>query len=350
LYHDQPAGIVRRQQSAVPKQTERSHIGRKHQYRKAPVTLISKIYDWAGALLISLAAPFMRNTRFNLQYNPRTKAALLKAGVLPIIDHFYEPLIDPGTLRNLDAVRSLPAIDFNIDGQIAVLNSLSDDAAVNVLFEKAERATDFILHNGYFENGDADLWFRVIQHFKPRRIIEIGSGHSTKVARLALDLNRQTDGNYHCDHTCIDPNAPVWLDQFGPKIIRQKVEDVGLEPFAHLKAGDILFIDSSHVIRPQGDVLFEYLEILPSLAPGVLVHLHDIFTPHDYPADWLQNRQYLWNEQYLLEAFLGDNKNWEILLGANMLMDVDFELLRARCPSLDREKAPRSFYIRRVAL
>jgi Methyltransferase domain len=300
-------------------------------------------------VLVPLLARFLKLARFNMSIFPRIKAALRKAGVFPLVDHFHEPLIDPSGLSNLDAVRSLPAINFNSAAQVAQLDALSGDAAVNILFEPTANATAFTLNNGYFENGDADLWFRVIQHFKPRRIIEIGSGHSTKVATLAIAHLKSCDQHYDCEHTCIDPNAATWLDQLGPKIVREKVEGLPLDHFTDLAAGDILFIDSSHVIRPQGDVLFEYLQILPALAPGVVVHIHDIFTPRDYLAEWLQDRQYFWNEQYLVEAFLSYNHDWEILLASNMLMHDHFDLYKSKCPSLDRSNPPRSLYIRRVA-
>jgi hypothetical protein len=312
-----------------------------------PMTIKSKIIDIIGAMFILFAAPFLRHARFRMHARPLIKAVLTKVGVFPVLDHYYEPMVVTDQLQNLSAVRNLPGIDFNLEAQKALMARLPSDAAIDVLFKEPSNEHAFVLKNGYFENGDADVWFRVIQHFKPARIIEIGSGHSTKVARLALACNEQETGGAHCEHICIDPNAPHYLDLLDVQVIRQKVETVDLSMFKKLGPGDILFIDSSHVIRPQGDVLFEYLQILPSLALGVIVHIHDIFTPREYPADWLQERRYLWNEQYLLEAFLTHNNCWEVLLASNMLMHEQFDLLKSKCPSLDRNKVPRSLYIRR---
>jgi Methyltransferase domain len=308
-----------------------------------------RLADFLGSLLVPVVAWFLKRARFNMAGSPRVKAALLKGGVFPLVDHFHEPLIDASELRDLDVPRQLTAIDFNGTAQAALLEAFPGDDSVTVLFETATEPNSFRLNNGYFENGDADLWFRVIQHFRPHRIIEIGCGHSTKVAQLAISHLKRGNKQYQCEHTCIDPNAAQWLDQLGPRIIRKKVEKTSLQRFSELKSGDILFIDSSHVIKPQGDVLFEYLQILPTLAPGVIVHIHDMFTPRDYPAEWLQGRQYFWNEQYLVEAFLCNNSNWEILLAANMLMHDHFELFKSKCPSLDAVNVPRSFYIRRVS-
>jgi Methyltransferase domain len=312
------------------------------------MALKHRLLDWVGSLFIPAIAICARRVRFNLQAYPRINTALRRHGVFPIIDHFYEPMITTDRLSDLNAIRNLPGIDLNIKGQLAVLEGLSEDNSINILFAETGDPAAFKLNNGYFENGDADLWFRVIQHFKPARIIEIGSGHSTKVARLALAQNLRDDSAYRCAHICIDPFAPDWLEALGPTVVREKVETLDVSVFAKLARSDILFIDSSHIIRPQGDVLFEYLEVLPSLAPGVIVHLHDIFTPRDYLADWVQNRHYFWNEQYLVEAFLTNNSGWEIILAGNMLAHEHCDLFRARCPSLDPSNMPRSLYIRKL--
>ena len=119
--------------------------------------------------------------------------------------------------------------------------------------------------------------------------------------------------------------------------------------FQQLSENDILFIDSSHVIRPQGDVLYEFLELLPLLPPGVIVHIHDIFTPRDYPQDWVTGAVILWNEQYLLEAFLTQNPHWEIVGALNHLKHHHFGAFKAACPAISPEVEPGSFYIRRKA-
>lgn len=111
-----------------------------------------------------------------------------------------------------------------------------------------------------------------------------------------------------------------WLDGVsGIEVLCQKIEQMDNQLLLELEKDDILFIDSSHVIRPQGDVLCEYLEILPILKPGVMVHIHDIFTPRDYLDHWLIDEVKLWNEQYLLEAFLSCNSQFEIIAALNFL-------------------------------
>ncbi len=139
-----------------------------------------------------------------------------------------------------------------------------------------------------------------------------------------------------------------WLERTGVSIIRKKIEDVDKVLFSELGENDILFIDSSHIIRPQGDVLFEYLELLPSLSKGVIVHIHDIFSPKDYRDDWMRKEVKFWNEQYLLEAFLTSNRDWKIIGALNFLHHNYFENLRDKCAFLTPDREPGSFYIQKI--
>ena len=117
-----------------------------------------------------------------------------------------------------------------------------------------------------------------------------------------------------------------------------------------MRENDILFIDSSHIIRPQGDVLFEIQHILPELNPGVLIHVHDIFTPKDYLSEWVFNDRRLWNEQYLLESFLSCNSQFEIIGALNYLKHHHWDLLASKLPVLKKEshREPGSFWIRKL--
>jgi hypothetical protein len=183
---------------------------------------------------------------------------------------------------------------------------------------------------------------------KPRRIFEIGSGHSTRMAIRALARNRAEDPEYSCRHVCIEPYEMPWLEQAGVEVVRSKVETLDVAFFSELEAGDILFIDSSHIIRPQGDVLFEYLELLPTLRPGVIVHVHDIFSPRNYLESWLVEGVKFWNEQYLLEAFLTHNSDWKIIGALNWLHHNHSDALKEVAPHLTPKGEPGSFYLRKV--
>ncbi len=287
--------------------------------------------------------------RVGMQRLPICRDVLCKVGILPIRRHYYEPLPDPSAFRRpLDVERSLPGIDWNIEGQLQFMNSLHYAGELNDLCGPRSSLTDFRLENGSFESGDAEYLYQLIRARKPRRFFEIGSGHSTLIARRAIARNAEEPGGHPCKHLCIEPFEAPWLEQTGVQVIRSRVEDVDSGLFRELEENDVLFIDSSHVIRPQGDVLVEYLEILPSLRRGVIVHVHDVFSPRDYLKEWVVDRMWLWNEQYLLEAFLTGNRSWRILGALNLLHHHHFEELSRVCPYLVRDREPGSFYIERV--
>ena len=279
---------------------------------------------------------------------PFCRRALLRVGVFPIRNHFYEPQFDHGE-ADFSRERSLPGIDWNVAGQLSMLARLTYAGELAGLPQAPAGRLQFHFNNGQFESGDAEYWYQMVRAVKPRRIVEIGSGNSTLLAAAAIAKNRAQDPHYRCEHACIEPYLMPWLEQAGVAVLRAKVEDVGRAPFAGLAENDILFIDSSHIIRPQGDVLFEYLELLPSLAPGVIVHVHDIFSPRNYLARWLREEVKFWNEQYLLEAFLSHNRDWQILGALNWLHHHHYERLKAVAPYLTPGREPGSFYLRKVA-
>ena len=171
----------------------------------------------------------------------------------------------------------------------------------------------------------------------------------TSAAIKAIHKNHEQDPDYECDHVCVEPYEMAWLEKTNVSVIRKKVEDVELSFFSTLQENDILFIDSSHIIRPQGDVLFEYLELLPTINKGVIVHIHDIFSPRNYLKSWLEDEVRFWNEQYLLEAFLCHNNSWKIIGALNYLHHNHYEKLKSVAPFLTPDREPGSFYIQKVA-
>jgi predicted O-methyltransferase YrrM len=204
---------------------------------------------------------------------------------------------------------------------------------------------DFHLDNGRFVRGDAEFLYQFIRTIKPKKIIEIGSGYSTKIARLAHIKNKQ-ETSKSTKHICIEPFEMKWLEDLGDiDIIRSRVETLLLDWSSELQAGDLLFIDSSHIIRPHGDVLKEYLDILPRLSAGVYVHIHDIFSPRDYLKRW-QHQMNFWNEQYILEALLSNTNRYEVVAALNLLKHDQFDALQRVCPYISANDEPGSIYIR----
>lgn len=314
------------------------------------------IVDLILAPLVLMAAVLMKAVRrFGVWRMPVSKGIFNRIGVYPIRDHYYEPMYNyqKHLRHSLRDERNLPGINLNEAGQLAWLGQFDYATELERIPLKPSPGKLFYYNNPNFAEGDAECLYSLIRLKKPKRIIEIGSGFSTMMAREAIEQNRCEEASYSCRHICIEPYEMQWLDAIdGIEVIRQKVEEAEPSLFGQLEADDILFIDSSHVIRPQSDVLTEYLEILPILKPGVLIHIHDIFTPYDYLDHWLIDEVKLWNEQYLLEAFLSCNPQFEIILALNYLSHKHPAELVEKFPMLRgnvEQAEPRSIWIRKVA-
>ena len=252
--------------------------------------------------------------------------------------HYYEPLPDFGsiTAEQIDRRRSYPAIDFRWEDQLTLLDELAK-------YRHELPKIEFDFENDFFSGLDAAVYYSLIRHLKPRRIIEIGGGYSSSIADQALARNQQ--GSL----TSIEPYPEERLNGARPNIelIPKRVEELDVEYFSCLEANDILFIDSSHTVKFGSDVCYELLEVLPTLKPGVWIHVHDIFFPQDYPAEWLLKRRLALNEQYLLEAFLAFNKSFSVQL-ANHWICLDHLNNASRLwPGADERAS--SFWMKRVA-
>jgi predicted O-methyltransferase YrrM len=235
--------------------------------------------------------------------------------------------------RPLDVERPLPGIDFNIPGQLDLLARFDYATELDAIPPTGGEGT-YYYDNPNFGAGDAEFLYSAIRHFKPARILEIGSGFSTLMMLRAIEANRVADPAYRCRVICVEPYEMAWLDLTpGIEVLRQPVEILNERYVAELQPNDILFIDSSHVLRPQGDVVREYLELLPLLSPGVLVHVHDIFTPRDYSARWVVEEVRLYSEQYLVEAFLSFNSRFSIIGALNLLAHTNPERLAGKFPA-----------------
>lgn len=285
---------------------------------------------------------------------PYCRRVLRRIGIYPLRDHYYEPFFAPDQLRRpLDTDRSLRAIDMNVDGQLQMLRGFRFEEELEKFpLKPPDHGLQYYYNNNFFESGDAEFLYSMVRFLKPKRVIEIGGGFSSLIAKEAMAKNRCQDPDYVCRHVCIEPFERPWLRELEIELIRTPVERCEISLFLDLQANDILFIDSSHVIRPQGDVLYEYLEILPTLRAGVFVHIHDIFTPRDYLPEWLVDKNLLWNEQYLVEAFLSFNTRFEIVGALNYLKHHHLAELTARFPVFARQfetREPGSLWLRRVA-
>jgi len=249
--------------------------------------------------------------------------------------HFYQPIPNtqslPETLWNRPS--ELIGIDMNDAVQLDLLRNHFPkfrDEYDQFPAEETSEPGRFSLKNGLFDGTDALVAYCMIRHFQPRLIIEVGSGFSSLIAAEAM---AKSEGS---TLICIEPFPLDFLRKGFPglrSLIEKKVEDIDTEFFSQLGSGDVLFIDSSHTVRIGGDVNYLFLEVLPRLKPGVIVHVHDIFSPFDYRRDWVMDELRFWGEQYLLQAFLTFNSEFEVLMANAYLGHRYMEELKATFPN-----------------
>lgn len=273
-------------------------------------------------------------------------------------NHFYEPIPDTRTLKDELWTKhsELVGIDINEKGQIELLSIFmskfkNEYHNLPLDWSPSLKPYEYYINNGSFESADGEILYCMIRHFKPKKIFEIGAGYSTYLSAQAV-LKNEEDDNYKCELVAIEPNPNDILRVGFPgltKLIPTKVQDIPLSEFKKLTENDVLFIDSSHVLKIGSDVRYEYLEILPRLNKGVLIHLHDIFLPAEYPKEWVLKEFRFWNEQYLLQAFLTFNDSFRVLWCGSYMHLKHPDRLEAAFKSYRREERwPGSFWIRKI--
>jgi hypothetical protein len=250
--------------------------------------------------------------------------------------HFCSPIpsIEDIERAIATAPASFSGIDLREDRQLALLEKLSRYyAEIPFPAEKDERFR-FAFHNPSYSWGDAIILFCMIRELKPRRILEIGSGHTSA---LILDTNERYFGG-GIDCTFVEPHPQLLLSLLRPhedrqtRVIPRNLQDVNLTLFDALEAGDILFIDSSHVVKAGSDCQLLFSDILPRLNPGTFIHFHDVFDRFEYPPEWLREGRG-WNEQYILRAFLQFNSAFTIKLYTAYLMTRHREWFEQHMPN-----------------
>lgn len=285
----------------------------------------------------------------------------LKEGFLPVPVHFYSPIPDINDLverKIWDHKSDLPGINFNKDGQLVLLRQLANKYANEChwpLTCPPDDHASFFLDNQSFSFGCAASTHLLVRHYKPSTVIEIGSGMSTRVIASALMINN-TENMLPNKHIVIDPYPlqTIELGQLGPiSLTKSRVELIEKSFFQVLKENDILFIDSSHSVKIGSDVNYLFLEIIPRLAPGVIVHIHDISLPYEYPSAYARNENFrqFWTEQYLLQSFLCFNSEFEVLLAMEYLMRDHIDDFKNAFPQYDpaiHKFLSGSFWMRRL--
>jgi hypothetical protein len=257
--------------------------------------------------------------------------------------HFYSPIVDPsdpvvGRVLSEFGHALLPATDdlrIDHDSMTALLPVLSDLCTDIPFPDERTQGYRFYFDNPAFSYGDATVYFGMLRWLRPNRVIEVGCGFSSC---LLMDTNDYFFGG-SIELTFIDPNPKTLLDLLGPSdpyrecLLPQRLQDTDVSVFGSLEANDILFIDSSHVSKMGSDVNDYMFRILPHLMGGVVVHIHDVPYPFDYPPEWILQENRSWNEAYLLRAFLQYNHTFDILYFNHYISREDPEELSRWLPA-----------------
>ena len=260
--------------------------------------------------------------------------------------HYYSPIIsEVEVAANADMIfsktKTLAGIDLNRDEQINLLYTLKKYYSELPYEEFKNPDLRYFFNNNTFEYSDAIFLNAMMRHFSPKRIIEIGSGFSSAVM---LDTN-QIFFESSIDLTFIEPfperlKSLVHEDDFAQfTLIEKNLQDVPAEIFSNLKAGDILFVDSTHVSKTGSDVNMILFDILPQLQNGVIIHFHDVFYPFEYPREWVLGWSgFGWNEIYLLRAFLLNNREYKIILFNTYLEEIEENWFMENMPLCLKDK------------
>lgn len=181
-------------------------------------------------------------------------------------------------------------------------------------FSRPEQSDMYSFHNDYFSSPDAEVAYAMLRGLKSQTLVEVGSGNSTLLFREAI-----RDGSIETKLVSIDPAPRKSVEATADRIMKCRLEQVSLCEFQSLRENDILFIDSSHEVHIGNDVNRLILEIMPNLQKGVVIHIHDIFLPFEYPREWMIDEFRRWNEQYLVQALLQDSDRFEVLWPGHFL-------------------------------
>jgi len=270
--------------------------------------------------------------------------------------HYYSPIPD------------LRALNRDVFTRKSALAGVSIDPADGLAFLQRELAPflneyrppvvassdprRYYLDNGFYGTVDAEVLYAMVRRFRPNRVLELGSGLSTLVIADARARNHQEET---AGHVVCDPYPRAELVSALAQVAELRATsavDLPETEFAQLRSGDLLFVDTTHTVKIGGDVNRILLDIVPTLAPGVLIHIHDIYLPWEYPREFLVERRFFWAEQYLLQAFLAFNDQFETLIGTHALARRYPTEISSLVPSFEpvnrSTTPPSAFWMRRT--
>jgi hypothetical protein len=267
--------------------------------------------------------------------------------------HFYSPVVDTQAVKHLfesnTTCRSVQGIHLCESEQLAKWCALLPYLKTLPFSDAHQHGLRYRFDNPSFGIGDAGIYCAMLQHHRPRRLVEVGSGFSSA---CALDTIQHCLG-LEVAVTFVEPHPELLTslltepDRRCTTVIAQGIQDVDLSVFRALDEGDFLFIDSTHVLKTGSDVHHELFEVLPALKPGVIIHIHDIFWPFEYPRSWVVDENRSWNELYALRAFLTNNDDYRIEFFNDYFAQNFRSAIEQDCPALLQNRGG-SLWLRKI--
>ncbi|MEO6327866.1 MAG: class I SAM-dependent methyltransferase [Ginsengibacter sp.] len=281
-----------------------------------------------------------------------------KKGYHISLNHFYHPIPNLSDLgENYWKQKSLlEGINTNLHCQSDLLTEFNEQFsnefnAFPLYKENVNNPWEYYIQNHNFTSVDGEILYSMIRKYLPENIVEIGSGYSTFLISKALLYNKKCNEKYLSNFTSIEPYPREFFKTTIPlldTIIEKPIQQVESTLFKNLKENDILFIDSTHVMKYGSDVEFELFNILPGLQKGVIIHFHDIFWPVNYPKKWVIENGWFWNEQHFLQSFLMYNDSFEILWSSSIMHTNFPSALADIFTSYSDKENPGSLWLRKI--
>lgn len=318
--------------------------------------LISKKPEWVDFFIkeVILKFGFIPSVISDRQYFTQWE----KKGYHISLNHFYHPIPDMSELdKNYWNRQSLlSGINTNLTVQFNLLADFNKQFSgefnsIPIYKNEVTNPWEYFIQNQNFTSVDGEILYCMIRKFLPENIIEVGSGYSTFLISKALCANKKGNDHYSPNLISIEPYPREFFKTNIPllnTLIEKSVQDVELPLFENLVENDILFIDSTHVMKYGSDVEFELFNILPLLQKGVIIHFHDIFWPNNYPAKWVTENGWFWNEQHFLQSFLMYNDSFEILWSSGMMHHYNSASLANVFKSYSNKENPGSLWLRKI--
>jgi hypothetical protein len=260
--------------------------------------------------------------------------------------HFYSPIVNVAEaethLRRVEAQgtpEEIPGINLDREQMVRAWHELLPFMRSAPFGDNPGPGLRYGFVNPAYSWGDASVLHAMLRLNRPKKVIEIGSGWSSACTIDTVESYLSGD----CELTFIEPYPQLLKELLGGtrtrtmiRILECGVQQVSLDTFESLQVGDILFIDSTHVLRTGSDVCYELFEILPRLSPGVWVHFHDMFWPFEYQRSWIVEENRSWNELYAVRAFLTDNAHWQVAMFNDYFAKLERDLIESTYPKFNR--------------